>query len=369
MENESLQNEAAPKQDLIKKPRNASFELLRILSMIFIIAHHFYLHGGWYNAPNPVNSVLLRIVQTLFLPSVNLFVLISAYFMSAKTEMKFDWKKLLRLWVPVSFYSVVIFIVFVALGYAEPTVMAIHQVVFPVSFGNYWFFSAYFLMFLLSPLLNLIVQRLNFKQFSILVGIIIVVATLQEPGAFGTLPLYNGYNGIWFCMLYFIGAYIRKFDIRLKGKLQILAIAVYVVLVVISYFVGRDTFGRYGAQYTSLNTILMSIPILLSFKNLKIEKQWLSRIICGISSVTFGVYLIHDNPLMRSFMYERIFHSSKFIPSDFAFLIFWGFVLATFVVCAVIECIRLNVFKLFEKLIQKLIVSIKEKRANDVSLR
>ena len=30
--------------------RQSNFELLRILSMIFIIAHHYAYHGGVYNA-------------------------------------------------------------------------------------------------------------------------------------------------------------------------------------------------------------------------------------------------------------------------------------------------------------------------------
>ena len=54
---------------------------------------------------------------------------------------------------------------------------------------------------------------------------------------------------------------------------------------------------------------------------------------------------------MRGFMYENIFHSSKFIPSEYSFLIYLGFVLLTFVACAIIEYIRQLGFKGFAKLI------------------
>lgn len=61
----------------IQPQRNASFELLRILAMLLIISAHFFGHGGW-NGQVGVNYVFTKIIYTIFRPSVNIFVMISA---------------------------------------------------------------------------------------------------------------------------------------------------------------------------------------------------------------------------------------------------------------------------------------------------
>lgn len=69
------------------KTRDSNIELLRIFSMILIVAHHFSLHGVLKEFPeNPlanqsVTSFLAQVIQLGGKAGVTLFIIISGYFM------------------------------------------------------------------------------------------------------------------------------------------------------------------------------------------------------------------------------------------------------------------------------------------------
>lgn len=73
----------------MKQPRNCAFDIARIVAMFLIVSSHFLGHGGFANNMTGANFVFGRILTSLFNPSVNLFVLIGAYFTctSKKTQM------------------------------------------------------------------------------------------------------------------------------------------------------------------------------------------------------------------------------------------------------------------------------------------
>ena len=63
------------------KLRNSSFELLRITSMLLIVAHHFVVHGKFdLTASFSKNIFFLQSLSMFGKLGVNLFVLISGYF-------------------------------------------------------------------------------------------------------------------------------------------------------------------------------------------------------------------------------------------------------------------------------------------------
>ena len=44
-----------------KNVRNSNIELLRILSILMIIAHHYYIHGEW-NELSLTNTIFLKVL-------------------------------------------------------------------------------------------------------------------------------------------------------------------------------------------------------------------------------------------------------------------------------------------------------------------
>ena len=98
----------------MKKTRNSNIEIVRIISMIFIVLSHYTVHNGIENASLPLglNRYILEI-STLGNIGVILFVLISGYFSIEQKEFKF--KKIISLYLQVMFYSTSIYLLFVIL--------------------------------------------------------------------------------------------------------------------------------------------------------------------------------------------------------------------------------------------------------------
>ena len=64
--------------------RDSNFELLRIICMVLIVIHHFSVHGGYFTETQgtlPFNATLIDLFAMGGRLGVNIFVLISGYFL------------------------------------------------------------------------------------------------------------------------------------------------------------------------------------------------------------------------------------------------------------------------------------------------
>ena len=93
-----------------KTKRLMNVELLRILSMFFIVCNHFLGHDLGiedYNFDDP-NRFVLWFFRGLCYTGTNLFVIISAYF---QCKSRFRLNGLLQLIYKVLFYSIIIYFI------------------------------------------------------------------------------------------------------------------------------------------------------------------------------------------------------------------------------------------------------------------
>ena len=140
----------------VKPPRQIGFEILRIIAMFLISCIHVNEYGGIIEAANfPLD---LKFLQAIYVVAVNVFVLISGYFLVSS---KISYKKILKLWLQVLFYSLITFLV-AAFVFSEVTnkrfgFWGILKSCMPVTFRQFWFFSAYFI-------LNCTIFKQNFKK-------------------------------------------------------------------------------------------------------------------------------------------------------------------------------------------------------------
>lgn len=107
--------------------RQSNIELLRIVAMFFVIAHHYVVNSGvneLFDFSKPVSS------NTLFLQwwgmwgktAINVFVIITGYFMCSS---KLTLRKILKLYLQVQFYLTVGFAALVLIGYERISVNGI----------------------------------------------------------------------------------------------------------------------------------------------------------------------------------------------------------------------------------------------------
>lgn len=113
---------ASPGQDIEyyskKKERNSNLELYRIIVMLLIVAHHYVVNSGLIqvleNEPLDVPSCVMLVFGAWGKTGINCFVLITGYFMCRS---RFTWDKLLKLYMQILFYTVIIYGVFCVTGH------------------------------------------------------------------------------------------------------------------------------------------------------------------------------------------------------------------------------------------------------------
>ena len=108
-------------------------------------------------------------------------------------------------------------------------------------------------------------------------------------------------------------------------------------------FVAKDALRFYGTQ--SILTFLSALFSFLMFKNLKIGyHKWINV----IASATFGVYLIHDHPIVRPFLWQTVFRNASYQDSLLIIPYSIGAACLVYIVCTMIDLLRqATVEKLF----------------------
>ena len=101
------------------QPRTSNIELLRIISMLAIIAHHYVVNSGiqeyfTYGSFPDRNMLFLQLWGMWGKTAINVFVLISGYFMCTSN---LTWKRFLKVYLEVKFYILLGYFVFVGSGY------------------------------------------------------------------------------------------------------------------------------------------------------------------------------------------------------------------------------------------------------------
>lgn len=323
--------------------RNSSFETLRIIAMLFIVLSHACVHSNFNvsNQPLSFNRVFLQ-WGTLGNLGVDIFVIISGYFLCNK---ELSTKSVSRLLSQVWFYSVSLFFV-CSLGFNyHYGIRQLIQVFLPTIFEEYWFFTAYIVLLLLSPFLNILIKASSRRQLmTLLITMLmlwVVIRTFTSKNMYGTeIPQLT--------MFYTIGAYLRNYpDNWLQKKLHrtLITTVSFLLLFMSTVILGileskiPALVGKSAFFYHTSSVIIVgcAVGLISIFQNIK---PFYNKTINAISGCTFGVYLIHDNPVVRSILWTELLDNTPYFNSNTLIPRVLLSVLAVFLVCTFIEFIR-----------------------------
>ena len=110
----------------------------------------------------------------------------------------------------------------------------------------------------------------------------------------------------------------------------------------------------------SIFTLITALSIFHIFKDLKISY---SRVINIIGSTTFGVYLIHGNPIISRWWWNKIWNINKYVDTNLLFPYMILATLGTFICCAILEKVRQFLFSVIAKGITKIFQNSKKEEA------
>lgn len=263
------------------KDRESNFELLRLVSIFFIVLYHILFFIIVKVDENPI-------FRALYLPlhvAVICFVLISGYFHirpSLRGAIKII-SPLLIIYFPLTLFEYYN-------GYGRRGIL--HGLFF-FSKSPYWFIRTYFCLFMVAPILNAYIKFSNKRLYLLMVlGFISVyMGTIQEPS------LKTGKNLALFMFLYVLGDTIRAHMDVLK-KIRIYHIvAFYLFLnftIVTLYLITYDhLFGkvlwRLCYPYCSPVLIINATLLFVIFGRIRLK----SRMINYLSASVFTIYIIH----------------------------------------------------------------------------
>lgn len=336
--------------------RKYGFDLLRIVSMLFIVTLHYLGVGGaFYNIydgylpTNAANYIIASIFEALSIVGVNCFVLISGYFLSRG---KYKAKKITSLWCNVIFYSLIFFALKCIKGGFD--VSNFIRSFFPITMSTYWFITVYIALYLLSPFINKLCDTLSEREFRRLITILVIIFSVWKsviPIA-ETIDTRKGYSLTWFIVLYLIGAYARHYSVNLFKKnsfnflsylgLALLSASIKNIAILASNKVpflaeGQNLFYHYD----SILVLLSSVFLFVFFSRVEIQSASLIKFLTFLAPSVFSVYIIHENFLWRDFLWNSVIKANGYINSSFFAIHMVISVLIVFITCIAIDQARL----------------------------
>ncbi len=335
-----------------RKTRELGIEIIRIISMLLIVCQHFLNHGGFIKNPGE-HTFFLNLINVLFSPSVNVFVLISGYFSVNSTKLRIS--KVVTLWTQVLFFSLIMIPISLSLG-ASISNEYIYQSFLPVITKKYWFFSTYIVLMLITPILAKLINAISKREHLLIVGGIFLTAYLSTRFEIQSVFSLNwGYGISWFIMLFFVGAYFKKYPVKIN-KLILLAVYISTVLLQMTfkYYLNDTTKFIYKLIYSDTNyhqplTLIASVCLLLLFLGIENNGGVTHKVLTYISSCTFGVYLFHEAPCFRDVVYSNLFKTQNYWGRPYSALLVIAFAIVVFVAGVGLESLRKLIFYVIKK--------------------
>lgn len=365
-----------------KKERNSNIELLRIICAVMVIIFHTASGYGIVNAantaPTVANWLIIRFLSVFSIVAVDVFILISGYFMINDDRRKIG--KAITLFAVCAAYKAVPYLVLTAyqgivLGNNAFSISTFFYNLFPRSYFIYFYCALY----ILSPYINRSIRSLSKKGHLRLVIITLFFFCVWSTGinvymrASGNTDLieisFVGYSGtdygftlITFIMLYIIGGYIGRFGLSLgklsDGAQKYIFLAAYILISCVTSVLClaapkiAQTSSLLG--YDSAFVVAAAVALFAAFLKMKPRKV---KFINFLAKSTFGVYLLHEFVLEhlavrtaeKLFGVEKLFSGNPFM----ALIAFLAIVLFAYIASAILDTAARFVFSPVTKLWKK----------------
>lgn len=354
--------------------RNEAIDILRIVSMLMIISLHFFSYNPSVSEIKlfSCSGVIKQILHSIFLISVNCYILISGYYLF---KFKFSLVKLLKIITEVWTYSIFFYVAFWKLGIIEPSIKEALFAMLPILTRQYWFVTSYIGVYLLSPILREVIGNMSRKvhALSIFIGFCLFVVYYNCFFFCDNLNFGGSTGIVWFIYLYICASYIKKYNIGKEEKnvrnyiiSVVVSLASQIPFIVMYLVTKKEIFLKgstiFDSVYNSIFVFISSILFFIIFTNLNlcIKSKKIKKIILILSQSSFAVYLVHENKYVRSFLWENI--SFQLNENIFIFLGYWlATIIFIYLIGTIIDFVRQKLEKItFDKF--TVIINRKEKR-------
>lgn len=223
-----------------------------------------------------------------------------------------------------------------------------------------WYIEMYIGLFLIIPFLNLIFNNLkNQKQAKLLLMTLILLIGLpasinifkfdsfewwMQPSVnseyFRIIPQW--WMGTYPIFYYFLGAYLRKYEIKISTKLNVILLIILVILDGVFNFYrsynSQYIWGTWNSYYSAIVmlTTFLTFNLFLKIK-IKEGKIILEKILKTISDACLGAYLI--SCCFDIFFYEKL---AQMVPEYKDKILYAPLMVLIVFICSIATSILLN---------------------------
>lgn len=296
--------------DYNEKSRNINIDIIKVLTVFFVISAHFLWHNNFYfTTISCPRMFVMATMRTFFMMTIGIFILTTGYLMHKKEFSKKYYTNIKRIIFPYILISIITFVAKICLvkyGIFEPDTIINHFYNF-VDFrlNEYaWYVDMYLGLYLLIPFINKMLS--NKMQDTILVITLLFLTALPSILEYPTLIL-SQWTHIWIITYYMIGAYIAKYDIKISLKLLIfLYITFFTIFATMNNI---NTQGQtwhipgngdaYGGYQNVITGVLFFLIILKTDFNKLPDK--VKIFISNTAKLTLGIFL-------SSYIFDKIFY-------------------------------------------------------------
>ena len=317
-----------------KTTRSSNLELLRILCMLLIIGDHLTGQSGIADYTTLPSSFAFCLIGCGSRIACSVFVLIGGWFLC---EQPYKTRRPLSLWLSLWLYTVPLTLLCKLAG-LDVSWGALRWAAFPASTRQLWFISDYLLLLLCVPLLNRLLRGLSRPAHRGLLAVL-AVPLIVYPTLFGENGAVS--DTAWmFLYEYLLIAYLRRWpDNRLARLLQHRAAALTILRAVLETRGLTDGKAfQYMAYYRTalgaLPNLLAALALFYLFKGLDLGcVRWVN----ALAGTTLGVYILHQVPAFRGFLWNGLLQAEAHHGSVGYTLLA---ILAVFLGCAAVDALR-----------------------------
>lgn len=283
------------------KQRNSGIELLRIITMLgVIILHYNSISSGRafeYVNQGSINQVYLFWIESLFICAVNLFVLISAFFLCTTNKRS-----------PYKIFEFILQLVLIRLLYYFLSLLMgaqfhVSELITAALPANYYVIL-YSALYIISPYINILIDHLDIKHFQRFLIIIFalfsvwsfgvdLLSPLENINSMSTIGLYGsqrGYTIVNFILIYCIGAYIKKSGFRLSKICATSGMIICSLLLTVFAFMNQNAWN-----YNNPLVILLTVFVFLLFKEIRFQNSMVNE----LAKASYTCFIIHGYFMSR----------------------------------------------------------------------
>ena len=340
---------------MMKRERNYGIDLLRLVSMLYVVLLHTLGQGGVLEgaANGSASYRTAWFLEIWAYCAVDIFALISGYVGYTEEPKRFRYSSCLLLWLQVVFYNAA---VTAFMLYYRPEAVPKGQLLkcfFPVFTGQYWYLTAYAALALCIPLLNHMLRGVDRKTTVLLFWVFFLVFSVTETYA-KLFEFKKGYSAAWVILLYVMGGMLKKAGMLEKIRIY-LAVPGIIVLAGAALLWKLSGKGfmildvKAGADwlvcYTSPTVLGAAILHLALFEKLRL-REGQRKLIRFLAPGAFAVYILNCQYFVwRLVMKERFAALSEASPLRIA-VVSVGFSLLFVFASVMLDAGRRGLFRL-----------------------